>query len=268
MMEKMNPATELDPVERTRLEEIEEAARHSWPAPHTREMGGWWLRAGRGITGRANSVWAVRTLGATPLDARLAQVEEFYAAHDLPSRFQMTPAAPAALDPELERRGFRADSWTWVQTTPLGRILRRTPGLSSVPHIETEVAEKFDDEWFALYCEAEDASGPAAEVREAILRRIDAPVAFVAARVNGEPAAVGLGVVHGLWLGVFCMSTRPAVRRMGAATAILRTLSIWASLYNAEEAYLQVKQNNAAALATYARAGFQSAYPYYYRIKG
>jgi ribosomal protein S18 acetylase RimI-like enzyme len=86
--------------------------------------------------------------------------------------------------------------------------------------------------------------------------------------VAGEPAAVGLGVVNGPWLGIFCMSTRPAARRQGAATALLRTLAIWGGLYDAREAYLQVKQENAAALGVYARAGFVTEYPYFYRIKG
>ncbi len=261
-------ATRMAASDLERVVAIEEAALQAWPALHCEAHHGWWLRAERGITGRANSVWSVRSEGQLSLKERVHGAECFYAGHGLPSRFQMTPAAPEGLLELLATRGYRSDSYTWVQTAPLSAVLQRTPGLQSLPQLELEVAESFDEGWFALYCEAERARGPAAEVREAILRRIAAPVAFVQARLNGEPAAVGLGVVKGSWLGVFCMSTRPEARRQGAATAILRTLAIWAGLYGAEEAYLQVKQENSAAQATYARAGFAIEYPYHYCIKG
>lgn len=265
-----HPATHpiLDPATAAaRVVAIEVAALHSWPALHTQQVDGWWLRAERGITGRANSVWSVRSEGRCSLDERVAAAEAFYARHGLPSRFLMTPAAPEGLADLLAARGYRADSYTWVQTARLADILQRTPGLQSTPHLSLEVAESFDGSWFALYREAEQARGPAAEVREAILRRIAAPVAFAQAQLRGEAAAVGLGVVHGAWLGIFCMSTRPDARRQGAATAILRTLAIWAGLYGATDAYLQVRQENSAAQATYARAGFANEYPYYYSVQ-
>lgn len=258
----------LDAAQRERIEAIEEAARLAWPALHVQPLDGWWLRAEQGITGRANSVWAVRAAGTQPLAARIDAAESFYEGHGLAPRFQITPAAAPELLEELEQRGYQAGSHTWVQTAPLETILLQTPGLKTTSHLEIEVAETFDDVWFALYREAEAATGLAADVREAILRRIEGPVAFAAVQAQGEPAAVGLGVVGGPWLGIFCMSTRPAARRQGAATAILRTLAIWGSLYNAREAYLQVKQENEAALATYARAGFRIEYPYYYCVRG
>jgi GNAT superfamily N-acetyltransferase len=258
---------DLNTEELGRVAEIEEAARDAWPAEEVAICDGWWLRASRGVTGRGNSVWSVRTGTALALGERVDAVESFYAGRGLASRFQMTPAAPADLDEELVRRGYRADSHTWVQTAYLSTILVRTPPLQALPHLTLEVAEAFDEEWFALYCDAEQATGLHAEVRASILKRIAGPVAFAMASVQGAPAAVGLGVVGGEWLGIFCMSTVPRARRQGAATAILRTLAIWGGLYDARGAYLQVKQENAGAVSTYARAGFVNAFPYFYRIR-
>jgi len=249
------------------IAEVEECARLSWPADDVVALDGWWLRAAQGVTGRANSVWTVRSEGARSLADRVDLAERFYADRGLPCKFQMTPLSPQGLDEELEQRGYLRSVPNWVQSAPLYQILRSTPPLQMQPHLEIEVAEEFDAAWFALYCEAEGATGPAAEVRARILQRIAQPVAFAMATLHGAPAGVGLGVVNGPWMGIFCMSTHPRLRRRGVATALLRTLAIWAGLYDAQGAYLQVKQENAGAIAAYARAGFSVAYPYFYRTR-
>ena len=248
------------------IREVEEAAFHSWPALHVAEVGGWRLRSARGVTGRGNSVCAILSdAGSVP--ERLEQVEEFYRSDGLPPRFQITPAVlPSDLDALLEARGYRFHSPTFVQHAPLSAVLERTPMLRSAPHFAAEVCEDWDEEWFALYAQAEEMDGATADVRAAILRQIAPPVAFVRLDIHGSPAAVGLGVVRGRWMGIFCMSTHAAQRRQGAASAILRTLAIWAQMNEATDAYLQVQQRNAGALSVYARAGFRTAYRYHYRI--
>ncbi len=256
------------PLDLERIRAIEEAAFAAWPAHAVLEVDGWRARRAEGITGRANSVCAVEHAGARPLAESLAAVEAFYAAHNLPARFQITPASlPTGLDALLDARGYRRLSSTSVQTALLPSILERTPALRALPHFAVEVAEAFDEEWFAAYGVAESLAPESVAERAAVLGRIPGPVAFARLDADGAPAAVGLGVVYGSWLGIFCMSTLSTQRRRGAATALLRTLAIWGSLYDACEAYLQVKTDNAAALAVYARAGFATAYPYHYRVR-
>ena len=111
----------------------------------------------------------------------------------------------------------------------------------------------------------EHAAEPGSAVRRGILEQIASPAGFALLYVNGIAAAVGLGVVSGPWVGIFCMATDIAYRRRGAASAILRTLAIWAQLYGAERAYLQVMADNAAARALYERVGFLTVYHYFYR---
>ena len=154
-----------------------------------------------------------------------------------------------------------------MQTASLRRLVQKLPPLQSLPHFELEVAEEFDEAWFELYCRAEDLGGAAQLVRRSILEQIGPVHGFVTLRSAGVPAAVGLGVVEQGWLGIFCMATLPDFRRQGAARGILRTLAIWAGLYEAQHAYLQVMDDNAAALGLYAVAGFQPAYRYHYRQK-
>jgi ribosomal protein S18 acetylase RimI-like enzyme len=130
------------------------------------------------------------------------------------------------------------------------------------------VSEEFDARWFDLYCISETVSSQTAPVRQAILERISARHGFVILYAAGAPAAVGMGVVEAGWLGIFSMATLPAYRRRGAARAILRTLAVWAQLYEARHAYLQVMEHNLAAQTLYADAGFATAYRYHYRVKG
>jgi ribosomal protein S18 acetylase RimI-like enzyme len=248
---------------------LDELAARAWPAAEAIPLGGWLLRASEGVTRRANSVWPADSPANADLEDQVAQVEAFYAVRGLPVRFQLSPAvAPFCLDAFLAGRGYQHVSPTAVQTAALPSILERTPPLRHHPEFEVEVAEAYHDDWFHTYVAVEHAGETQLDARRAILQRIANTAGFVLLRIDGEPAAVGLGVVEGKWLGLFCMATAPRYRRRGAAAAILRTLAIWAQLYEARAAYLQVMEENAAAQRLYASAGFVTLYQYHYRELG
>ena len=163
---------------------------------------------------------------------------------------------------------YTAGEWDRsVQVTELTTVLAAMPPLQKRPEFEIEVAEAFDEDWFTAYAQFEGMENHESGARRAILQAIQPLAGFVLLRIYGAPAAVGLGVVERDWLGIFCMATSPAFRRRGAASAILRTLAIWAQLYDARQAYLQVMEHNAPAQAVYARAGFETLYHYHYREK-
>ncbi len=251
------------------MRDVEDAAYAAWPAPQRATVDGWRLRAAEGITGRANSVWALESEDALALDARIDAVESFYSEQALPPRFQIHAAVqPPVLDATLAARGYALVSPTHVSIAPLARILEQTPTLRSTPQLEVEVVEEFDDQWFATYAANEAMDAHTAAVRAQILNAIEEPRAFARVDIDGTPAAVGLAVVHGAWLGIFCMATHPALRRRGSARALLRTFAIWGSLYDARTAYLQVSDGNHEAMATYAAAGFGPGYSYHYRVGG
>jgi GNAT superfamily N-acetyltransferase len=63
------------------------------------------------------------------------------------------------------------------------------------------------------------------------------------------------------------MVTRREHRRKGAATHVLHSLACWGREHGASEMYLQVMEDNAAALPLYARAGFEKVYQYWYSSK-
>ena len=104
-------------------------------------------------------------------------------------------------------------------------------------------------------------------VRHDIIKRIRARSGFALATLDGEPVALGLGVVNQGWLGIYCMATDERVRRRGVATGIIHALANWAQLYGARQVYLQVMTANEPALALYRRCGFSTLYHYHYREK-
>lgn len=111
-----------------------------------------------------------------------------------------------------------------------------------------------------------------AGLRRALIQEIafrsanDATAGFALCEANGEPAAIGIGVLAGDWLGVFGMATAPRFRRRGAAVEAMRSLASWAE-GRVSSAYLQVFPENHAALALYEKLGFVELYAYHYRVE-
>jgi len=245
------------------IQHLEELAANAWPAAVVQIVDGWRLRFNWGVTRRANSVWPNETAGRFPVTEKLALVEEFYTRWGGPARYQLCPAAqPDNLDAILAQRGYASDALTAVQTAPLPTVLART---DPQPAHSVTVTDSFDKLWFATYCQAERVTSQTAEARRTILQRIGPRTGYALLRVEGHPAAIGLAVVEQGWSGIFSMATRPEFRRQGAATAILHGLARWSQQHQATQIYLQVMENNAAALALYDRIGFKTLYHYHYR---
>lgn len=245
------------------IRHIEDLAAGAWPAAVTEPLDGWLLRYTAGVTRRANSVHPNRCRGLVPLEEKLARVEAFYARCGLPTRFQLCPASrPGDLDGVLAARGYGTAGRTRVQTAPLPVLRERAR-----PHPEHRITllPAFAERWYSAYCHAEQPDEHTAAVRREIVRRIAGTLAFALLEAGGEPAALGLGIAQGEWLGVFSMATDPSFRRQGAATAVLHALAGWGEEQGARNAYLQVEASNSGALALYTRLGFDTLYEYWYR---
>jgi GNAT superfamily N-acetyltransferase len=242
---------------------LEELSANAWPPAVTQVLDGWLLRYASGVSRRANSVLALPGADAGDFEARLRVVEEFYRRRGLPARFHLSPAAsPADLDQRLEERGYRFDCPTAVQTATLADIARRLPEGAEQ---RVELSRTPDEEWFRIYYTTHPWDVVDQEVRRGILARVGPRTAFATLRRNGEPVAVGQGVMERGWLGLFSMSTHPDHRRQGAATELVRALTAWGQKFGAESCYLQVMDESSAALELYRKLGFETLYHYHYR---
>ena len=87
------------------------------------------------------------------------------------------------------------------------------------------------------------------------------------ASVSGETGllGVGRGVVDEGWLGVTAVTVTGSARRRGVGRHLMRGLAQWATGLGARQAYLQVAEENAPALAMYDRLGFVTHHRYHYR---
>jgi ribosomal protein S18 acetylase RimI-like enzyme len=66
---------------------------------------------------------------------------------------------------------------------------------------------------------------------------------------------------------LFDIATQPAFRRQGIARALVQDLCVQGLNKGAKYAYLQVQEDNVAAMALYAALGFSPAYRYGYRVE-
>ncbi|OBI59914.1 GCN5 family acetyltransferase [Mycolicibacterium fortuitum] len=218
------------PVRASQIRALEHAAALAWPGVEQQWSGGWLLRAGHGITSRANS--------AIPLDvsaqiAHLAVVRDWYRERDLPAWL----ALPERLLP-IRTPGIKP-----------ARVMVREPAAASTTPTVT-LAQQPDAQWLAIY----ERDVPV-DVLTAV---IDGRLTF--ATVSG--CAVGRGAVTTApdgtpWLGISSVRVSPAHRGQGHARAVCEALLAWGAESGARRAYVQVEVDNHAAIALYTTLGFR-----------
>lgn len=232
---------------------LEDVAALGWQAREVVRHQGWLLRADAGWTGRANSAIQLES-SQHPLDEHLQFIEGFYRDRNLRPMISCPLPARQILDDELGRRGWTERVTAVVMTE---RLAGRPPEGADV-----ELLAEPTDVWLALYHYRDQPLPPAAR---SVLARHER-VRFAQLTSGGEVVAVARGVVDEHWLGISAVEVHDAHRRRGHARQLLHALEAWGMTEGATHAYLQVEQDNAAAIALYARAGFSEHHRYRYRV--
>ena len=217
------------PVRASEIRNLEHAAALAWPGTEQHWHNGWLLRAGGGHTSRANS--------AVPLDfsSKIADVDAIVSWYDR-----------RGLDPWLAL----PDRLVPVRTTGIKqtRVMVRDLDPARI-NSTTTLQDRPDPAWLACY---------GREVPEEVLTAvIDGQVVF--ASIAG--AAVGRGAVTcapdgTTWLGISAVHVAETHRRARHATAVCETLQSWGLRHGAQRAYVQVLDDNHAAIALYGSLGF------------
>ncbi|GAA1855026.1 GNAT family N-acetyltransferase [Actinomadura bangladeshensis] len=223
----------------------------AWPAPSTKDMGGWLLRHADGVTKRANSVLPLADPG--DVGAAVERAERFYAGLGLPTVFSVdAQARPEGIDGFLEGRGYELVDPTIAMATELSGPYERDG---------VEIAEKPSSDWLDLWWSVDGRYDHQLPMAEKILTGVPAGYASLGG------VAVGRGVPQGEWLGIYAMAVAPDARRRGLGRRVLRALLGWGREQGCESAYLVVVAGNAPARAMYASEGFAEAGGYHYRVK-
>ena len=242
------------------IAELEALAARGWRAPDEAPLGAWLLRAAAGFTGRANSALAVGDPGM-PLADALAHVCDWYAARGLPPMIAVPHPLGRPGDSRVDRFlshrrwGVRSGPAV-VMTAATAEVARSSPGA------DVELRPEPDQAWLGRYRHGGRQLPPVA--RRLLL---SAPFqAFASIRRDGGTVAIGRIAVTAGWGGLTAVEVHPGYRRAGLATAITAALAGAAADQGAASLYLQVEEDNTAALALYARSGFTGHHRYHYRI--
>ncbi len=249
---------------------LEEIAARGWPAPHSRWLGRWLLRAGDGWTRRANSVLVLGEPGMD-LDDALALTAAWYAEHGLPPVFAVPMPAQRSFDDALAERGWVNELVADVLTADL------TPPVDALRDNGVRLSERPPPGWDRVY----RGSAPLPPVAMRILTA--PPVVTFASIVDGAAGgsadgaagvdgalvvATGRGVLTDDWLGIAAIEVAPTHRGRGLASRVTKALQEWGSRHGARRCYLQVGTDNAAALGLYAALGFTRHHTYRQRVPG
>jgi GNAT superfamily N-acetyltransferase len=235
---------------------LEELGLNSSAPPGQLVYDGWLLRLLPGKAKRARSVNAVYPSKAE-LATKIAYCERLYRGAGLPAIFRITPfSEPAALDAELERRGYGRFDPTAVECAPIDAA--RLDGAHAEPMpLET---------WIDAVGEMRGSPPAHRAAHLARLRGMPLELRAVGVRDgSGRVVASGLTILEDDCAGLFDILTDEAARRRGQARSVVATLLRTAFELGARHAYLQVNVENETARRLYRGFGFEERYRYWYR---
>lgn len=238
-----------------RVAELERLSFRAWPAFEIQDHHGWVLRSADGYSRRLNSV-TPEAGSIADLDERLDFSRRWYRERGLDFIVRLT-VGMELLDVALADRGFTVESPVDIMAAPVGAgVSVGAVCLAAAP----------DDEWFDFHRPllGDDRRHLIAPWR-GILAAVEPPTGFAVLAVGGRPVAAGFAVADQGWVGLFQIAVDPEVRRRGFGAQISEALLGWGASEGATNAYLQVEEANAPAVALYAGLGFTRKYTYWYR---
>lgn len=248
-------------VRRPSGRELERIAALGWRGLEEEWLGDWLLRAGNGFTGRANSFLPIGAPDRPIADA-LVFVTRWYADRGLPPRSQVPLPLAQDLDDELAAAGWQAYNPSRFLVSSLADLLAACPHRPDLPPVTHETVP--GPQWLAGY---QYRGQPLPAGALSVLTNAAAPT-FASVRDSAGLLAVARGIVDEGWLGATAVTVTESARRRGIGSHIMRGLAEWAAELGGSQVYLQVAEENTAAIAMYDRLGFRTHHRYHYRMVG
>ena len=238
------------------IESIERATLAAVAPEEVLEIGGWLVGLDPGTIRRAASAVPLRhDLAADP--ATFDAIEAAYRERGLKPAFRIADGPGLeGVRAELTSRGYAFEQPTLVKTGSVAGVRAVTP----LP--PAEILQRPDDAWAAVFLgEGFDPVDGAYRVK-ALSRSPGA--AFGRVRDGDAAFAVGVGsYAHG-WVSFHGMRTDASRRGQGGAGRVLAALATVAAERGIARAFLQVEEKNTVARSLYRRAGFSTAWRYFY----
>jgi ribosomal protein S18 acetylase RimI-like enzyme len=231
------------------VEAIERASIAAVTPKRVEELRGWLLAFDNGSVNRAKSAVPLQHAALDP--GVVPEIITRYLASATAPQFRLADLPPlAAVQDALCARGFAASQPTVVQLAAAGQIPRASR--------EIRLRERADEAWVDVF-----RSDGAPASRAAMLERAPDTV-YASVRERGQTVAVG-ALTFGFGLAsVQGMRTLRECRGRGLAGQVLGALAEAALRRGVGWVFLQVEEENRAALRCYERAGFAPGWAYRY----
>jgi N-acetylglutamate synthase len=213
------------PVRTSQIRALEHAAAFAWPGVEQQWLDGWLLRAGHGVTSRANS--------AVPLEvsanlATLPAIVDWYTRRGLTPRLAIADRLP-----RLPGVGEQANS-----------VLVRDV-CTAEPDSSVQLSSRPDDAWLRLYRREVPVDILTAVVDGELMFGMHADLAVARASVTDAPDGTR-------WVGLSAMRTAD----QGAGRAVCEALLAWGAARGATRAYVRVLDDDHAAAGLAQSLGF------------
>lgn len=248
------------PPTATLARRIEDAGLNASAPPQQAFVDGWLLRLSPGKAKRARCVNALQQ-GRLPLTDMLARCRAAFASAGLPLIVRITPfTQPPDLDARLAVFGWQRFDETRVMA--LVDLAALAP-----PQLGTGVQlQRLSTEAYCALIGALRGS-PAEQIAAQAERLRESRVPYQGFRLvrGSQLLACGQIALEDGLVGLYDVFTPEAQRGRGNGEQLCRALLAEARAQGAMHAYLQVSDDNAAAISLYTRLGFQLAYRYHYR---
>lgn len=252
---KRPPVSNLPLVRR-----LEAVGFRAWPAATSVYDGSWLCRLTAGHPSRRlNSVNPLDPSDYRDIAIRLDKAAKRFADYGRPLLVRQTPLAPPQLVAFMDAAGWREEGYTQVMTADLSALSREE---DTVDHLPSRDVGRFVNARIRVSGDDPALKPGLTEIVNAIKPETGL---FIFEEADFGPTAVALAVQDNDLAGILQMAVAPERRGKGVGAAILHAALRWAKLKGARQAWLQVEEDNAAALALYRRAGFGEAYRYSYR---
>lgn len=243
------------PLSNNDIASLERATLDAVAPPAVDAIDGWLLPFDDSTIGRAKSAVPLRH---DHLDAAdIARIEALYAQRGLHAAFRVADVpALAHLHAELRRLGYEPDQPSLVQvgSVPIMRQMCQAP--------PAEVSDTPVRPWADVYLAPGFDPVDGAHRVQALSRSPHVVYAWL--QEAGQPMAAGTAALSQGWASIHGMRTVPTQRGRGLAARILAGLADAATTRGLDRVFLQVEEDNTAALALYRRAGFLTAWRYHY----
>lgn len=242
--------------------EVEKACLVASPVIYQESVGSWYVRCSSGYTRPANAVHTDADAGETHLsvEEKIAKCEAIYKQKGLNPLFRLTPFSAPELGGVLEQKGYKINEPICVVMT---KPLNHTPQEKFSPMFKVMDL----DDWLPHFFKIREEEIECFEIQKALLKNLPTSTLFGVLADDKEVYSCGYGVVTENLCGLFGLGTKSEFRNRGYGKQLTSNLLDWAVKKNAHYAYLQVDVVSQPALGMYRSAGFETAFPYWYRLK-